>query len=97
MTREYSPDTPYTTNFAYPITTAMSFNRTLWLLTGSQISHEARALMNVGRAWSTFWAPVINLARDPRWGRNLETPGYYSTFSFFFFFFFFFFFMNLLY
>ena len=21
------------------------------------------------------WAPVINLARDGRWGRNLETPG----------------------
>ena len=20
-------------------------------------------------------APVINLAREPRWGRNLETPG----------------------
>eukprot|EP00966_Prymnesium_polylepis_P165406 3824119-Prymnesium_polylepis.1 len=31
--------------------------------------------MNVGDAWSTFWAPVINLAREPRWGRNLETPG----------------------
>ena len=33
------------------------------------------AFMNVGDAWSTYWAPVINLAREPRWGRNLETPG----------------------
>jgi hypothetical protein len=24
---------------------------------------------------STFWAPVVNLVRDPRWGRNIETPG----------------------
>ncbi len=28
-----------------------------------------------GDAWSTYWAPVINLAREPRWGRNIETPG----------------------
>jgi beta-D-xylosidase 4 len=54
---------------------AMSFNRSLWAATGAQIGREARASMNAGDAWSTFWAPVINLARDPRWGRNLETPG----------------------
>ena len=24
---------------------------------------------------STFWAPVVNLARDGRWGRNIESPG----------------------
>ena len=64
-----------TTKFAFPITTAMSFNRTLWALTGRQIGREARAMMNVGTAYSTFWAPVINLAREPRWGRNIETPG----------------------
>ena len=34
-----------------------------------------RALMNAGLAGSTFWAPVINLAREPRWGRNIEVPG----------------------
>ena len=64
-----------TTKFAFPITTGMSFNRTLWKLTGRQIAMEARALMNAGSAFSTFWAPVINLAREPRWGRNIETPG----------------------
>jgi beta-glucosidase-like glycosyl hydrolase len=53
----------------------MSFNRSLWKATGNQIGREARALMNVGLSYSTFWAPVINLAREPRWGRNLETPG----------------------
>lgn len=64
-----------TTKFAFPITTGMSFNRTMWQKTGAQIGREARALMNAGDAYSTFWAPVINLAREPRWGRNIETPG----------------------
>jgi len=64
-----------TTKFAFPITTGMSFNRTLWYLTGQRIGREARALMNAGVSESTFWAPVINLAREPRWARNIETPG----------------------
>ena len=64
-----------TTKFAFPITTGMSFNRTLWYATGNQIGREARAMMNAGNGFSTFWAPVINLAREPRWGRNIETPG----------------------
>ncbi len=67
--------TPGETNFALPITTACSFNRSLWRSTGSQIGTEARAFMNAGNAYSTYWAPVINLVRDPRWGRNIETPG----------------------
>lgn len=44
----------------------MSFNRSLWKLVGRQIGREARAAMNVGNAFSTFWAPVINLARDAK-------------------------------
>ena len=31
--------------------------------------------MNAGHGYSTFWAPVVNLAREPRWGRNLESAG----------------------
>eukprot|EP00729_Bicosta_minor_P007402 gene7402-837_t len=65
-----SAPTPGSTNFAFPITTAASFNRSLW-----PIATEARAFMNVGHAYSTYWAPVINLAREPRWGRNLESAG----------------------
>ncbi|VFQ88081.1 unnamed protein product [Cuscuta campestris] len=30
---------------------------------------------NLGHAGLTFWSPNINVARDPRWGRILETPG----------------------
>jgi len=70
-----SGSTPGSTNFAFPITTTMSFNRSLWAATGAAISREARAFMNAGHAYSTFWAPVINLAREPRWGRNLESAG----------------------
>ena len=66
---------PAQSNFPFPITTGMSFNRTLWKATGAQIGREARAFMNEGNAYSTFWAPVINLAREPRWGRNIECPG----------------------
>ena len=67
--------TPAATNFAFPITTAASFNRTLWRVTGAAIAREARAFMNAGHGYSTFWAPVVNIAREPRWGRNLESAG----------------------
>ena len=52
--------TPEETNFALPITTAGSFNRTVWSATGHAIGVEARAFMNAGNAYSTYWAPVIN-------------------------------------
>ena len=60
----------FESNFALPITTAMSFNRSLWHATAAQIGREARAFMNAGSAGSTYWAPVINLAREPRWVRG---------------------------
>lgn len=39
------------------------------------VSNEARAMYNLGHAGLTFWSPNINVVRDPRWGRTLETPG----------------------
>ncbi|KAG8385323.1 hypothetical protein BUALT_Bualt03G0030800 [Buddleja alternifolia] len=39
------------------------------------VSTEARAMYNLGQAGLTFWSPNINVVRDPRWGRALETPG----------------------
>ena len=53
---------PYQSNFPFPILTGMSFNRTLWYQTGAQIGKESRAFSNVGNAFSTFWAPVINVS-----------------------------------
>ena len=43
--------TPAETNFALPVTTAGSFNRSLWTATGRQIGIEARAFMNAGNAY----------------------------------------------
>lgn len=39
------------------------------------VSTEARAMYNEGRANLTYWAPNINIVRDPRWGRAMETSG----------------------
>lgn len=39
------------------------------------MSTEARAMYNLGRAGLTFWSPNVNVVRDPRWGRTIETPG----------------------
>ena len=66
---------PYASNAVLPITSSCSFNRSLWSATGNQIGREGRAFTNIQEGDSTFWAPVINIVRDPRWGRNLETAG----------------------
>ncbi|KFK25328.1 hypothetical protein AALP_AA8G098500 [Arabis alpina] len=63
------------TAFPQVIVSAASFNRTLWYEIGSAVSVEARAMYNAGQAGLTFWAPNINVFRDPRWGRGQETPG----------------------
>ena len=67
--------TPWASNTILPITASCAFNRSLWTATGNQIGREARAFMNAGHADSTYWAPVINIVRDPRWGRNIESAG----------------------
>nr|XP_043616232.1 probable beta-D-xylosidase 6 [Erigeron canadensis] len=63
------------TSFPQVILTTSSFNKTLWYLIAKAIAVEARAMYNVGQAGLTFWAPTINVFRDPRWGRGQETPG----------------------
>ena len=53
-----------------------SFNRTLWFATADAIGTEARAYFNVGELKGlTFFAPQINMAANPLWGRNMECPG----------------------
>ncbi|CAN0865042.1 Probable beta-D-xylosidase 6 [Linum grandiflorum] len=63
------------TQFPQVILSAAAFNRTLWFLIGAAVAVEARAMHNVGQAGLTFWAPNVNVFRDPRWGRGQETPG----------------------
>ncbi|KAL2615478.1 hypothetical protein AAZV13_08G068500 [Glycine max] len=66
---------PGATSFPMPILTAASFNTSLFEVIGRVVSTEARAMYNVGLAGLTYWSPNINIFRDPRWGRGLETPG----------------------
>ncbi|RZC87695.1 hypothetical protein C5167_028150 [Papaver somniferum] len=55
-------------HFQGPIYSATSFPQAIGI--------EARAVYNAGQATGmTFWAPNINIFRDPRWGRGQETPG----------------------
>ncbi|KAL5203914.1 hypothetical protein ABZP36_008785 [Zizania latifolia] len=63
------------TVFANVINSAASFNETLWKSIGQAVSTEARAMYNMGKGGMTYWSPNINVVRDPRWGRALETPG----------------------
>lgn len=66
---------PGATSFPQVITTAASFNDSLWQAIGQAVSDEARAMYNGGLAGLTYWSPNVNIFRDPRWGRGQETPG----------------------
>ncbi|XP_022722284.1 beta-D-xylosidase 1 [Durio zibethinus] len=66
---------PAATSFPQVITTAASFNESLWEQIGRVVSDEARAMYNGGMAGLTYWSPNVNIFRDPRWGRGQETPG----------------------
>jgi hypothetical protein len=54
------------TSFPHALHLGSSFNRTLWSTVGSAISTEGRSLANQGIVGAFFWAPDINLFRDPR-------------------------------
>ncbi|XXG53999.1 hypothetical protein AAC387_Pa03g1988 [Persea americana] len=66
---------PGATSFPQVISTAASFNASLWEEIGRVVSDEARAMYNGGIAGLTYWSPNVNIFRDPRWGRGQETPG----------------------
>lgn len=66
---------PGATSFPQVITTAASFNASLWEAIGQVVSDEARAMYNGGTGGLTYWSPNVNIFRDPRWGRGQETPG----------------------
>ncbi|RAL40379.1 hypothetical protein DM860_006449 [Cuscuta australis] len=64
------------TSFPQVILSAASFDEQLWYRIARVIGREARGVYNAGQAKGlTFWAPNINIFRDPRWGRGQETPG----------------------
>ncbi|KAK6792419.1 hypothetical protein RDI58_011500 [Solanum bulbocastanum] len=64
------------TQFPQIILTASTFDEHLWYHIAQAISREARAVYNAGELKGmTFWAPNVNILRDPRWGRAQETAG----------------------
>ena len=65
------------TIFPQAIAQAATWNRqTVWEIANA-MSDESRARANAGipKAGLTFWAPVVEMARDPRWGRTEECYG----------------------
>jgi beta-glucosidase len=71
------------TVFPQAIGLAATFDDDLIFRMATAISDEARAKFNIAQsignygryAGLTFWSPNINIFRDPRWGRGMETYG----------------------
>ncbi|KAF3445969.1 hypothetical protein FNV43_RR11146 [Rhamnella rubrinervis] len=72
---KFGGDFPGATSFPQVITTAASFNDSLWELIGQVVSDEARAMYNGGPAGLTYWSINVNIRSVPRCGRVQETPG----------------------
>ncbi|MFL6078125.1 MAG: glycoside hydrolase family 3 C-terminal domain-containing protein [Mycobacteriales bacterium] len=59
---------------SYPVDLALgsTWNPDLMYRQAGQISDEAREVVRDNRLDLNFYSPTVNLARDPRWGRNDE-------------------------
>ncbi len=59
---------------SYPISTSMAstWNPEIINKMTRAIADEARAISNNATLGLTFWSPVVEPQRDPRWGRNSE-------------------------
>src|SRR5262245_2548849 len=60
---------------SYPVSLSMgsTWNPDLMYRVASAISDEAREVVRDNTLDLNFYSPTVNLARDPRWGRNDET------------------------
>ncbi len=71
------------TVFPEPIGQAATFDPDLSRRIGEAVSSEGRAKFRIAQqignygedAGLTYWSPNVNLFRDPRWGRGMETFG----------------------
>eukprot|EP01064_Diplonema_japonicum_P009910 TRINITY_DN17324_c0_g1_i1.p1 TRINITY_DN17324_c0_g1~~TRINITY_DN17324_c0_g1_i1.p1 ORF type:complete len:807 (+),score=213.88 TRINITY_DN17324_c0_g1_i1:31-2421(+) len=64
------------TAFPSPVSMASAFNTSIVKDMGQVIGTELRAYFNSQNHNSlNTWSPTININRDPRWGRNVESPG----------------------
>ncbi|QVY66253.1 glycoside hydrolase family 3 C-terminal domain-containing protein [Polaribacter sp. Q13] len=60
------------TQFPQNIAMGSTWNPDLMFDVATAISNEARALKNSGQKEVMMFSPTVNMARDPRWGRNEE-------------------------
>jgi beta-glucosidase len=58
------------TSLPAPIAIGSTWDKTLVRQAGDIVGREARAL-----GYTNIYAPILDLARDPRWGRTLECYG----------------------
>lgn len=69
-------ETQYTTSFPQPVGMSGSFDRDLIRECGRVVGEEARAVYKKSKkAGVSRWAPTVDMARDPRWGRTEEAYG----------------------
>jgi len=61
------------TSFPQAVAMGSSWDPDLIHRVGKAISDEARAYNVAKGKGLTYWSPTINIARDPRWGRNEES------------------------
>jgi len=64
-----------TTIFPTASTSSRAFNKTLWRAIGAAMGTEGRVLWNLGIINDlSLRGPQVNIQRDPRWGRNSNSP-----------------------
>jgi beta-glucosidase len=61
------------TSFPQAVAMGSTWDPDLVYRVGTVISDEARALNATRGNGLTYWSPTLNIARDPRWGRNEES------------------------
>jgi len=73
----YNGTGSYTNTTSYPtdLTLGSSWDPELIYREATMISDEAREVAPNNSRGLDFWSPTMNMARDPRWGRNDESYG----------------------
>jgi beta-glucosidase len=69
------PDFINTTSYPVSLSLGATWDPGLVYREATLISDEAREIVTGNRYDLDFYSPTVNLARDPRWGRNDETFG----------------------
>jgi beta-glucosidase len=62
-----------TTSFPQAVALGSTWDPDLILRIAAAISDEARVKNKIEGKGLSYWSPTVNIARDPRWGRNEES------------------------